>query len=380
MRMSVVISGAGIGGLTAGIALRQRSFDVRIFERATTLEPVGAGITVQVNAMRVMQRLGVADAIAAAGASVENGAIRRSDGRVLRSMNQLDLVRAYGAPFVAIHRARLQEVLLATFGAAHVTTGAAVAAVASDAQGATVTLADGSTHEATFVVGADGLRSTVREALLGPERPRPAGQVAWRGICPRSATASDPGGESWGRGARFGFVPIDDAQAYWYAVRDTAASPPHTADQHAALLAFYRDWHAPIPDLLRTTNAADVIRTELFDRVPTATWGRDRVTLLGDAAHPMTPNLGQGGCQAIEDAWVLGRELARDPSPTGLRRYEAARQPRTKRFVEESWRFGQISQSSNPALIAVRNLAMRFAPESLMQRSLAWSFDFDPDA
>jgi 2-polyprenyl-6-methoxyphenol hydroxylase-like FAD-dependent oxidoreductase len=123
-----------------------------------------------------------------------------------------------------------------------------------------------------------------------------------------------------------------------------------------------------------------VIRTELFDRIPTSRWGRDTVTLLGDAAHPMTPNLGQGGCQAIEDAWVLAREFAREPSPAGLRAYETARQPRTQRFVEESWRFGKVSQSSNPLLIAVRNLAMGLVPESMIQRSLRRSFDFDPDA
>jgi 2-polyprenyl-6-methoxyphenol hydroxylase-like FAD-dependent oxidoreductase len=274
----------------------------------------------------------------------------------------------------------LQDALLAAFGAGNVVTGAAIAKVgATAADGATVTVADGTTHEAAFVVGADGLRSTVRESLFGPEPLRPAEQISWRGVCPRRAAGNDTGGESWGRGARFGFVPISPEQVYWYAVMDGPAAPPESADQHAALTNFYREWHAPIPELLRATAPAAVIRTELFDRVPTNTWGRGAVTLLGDAAHPMTPNLGQGGCQAIEDAWVLARELARDPSPSGLRRYEAARQPRTKRFVDESWRFGKISQSSNPLLIGVRNLAMRLVPEAAMQKSLAWSFAFDLD-
>ena len=142
----------------------------------------------------------------------------------------------------------------------------------------------------------------------------------------------------------------------------------------------YRDWHAPIPQLVAATDPSRVLRTELFDRPPADVWGRGPVTLLGDAAHPMTPNLGQGGCQAIEDAWVLARELARDPSPAGLRRYEAARMPRTRRFVVESWRFGKIAQTSNRLVIALRNLAMRLAPESRMQASLAWAFAFDPDA
>ncbi|MEO6028199.1 MAG: FAD-dependent monooxygenase [Candidatus Binatia bacterium] len=380
MTKPILICGAGIGGLTAGIALRQRGFSARIFERAGKLEPAGAGITVQVNAMRVMQRLGLDGPIVAAGAVVDGGALRRSDGRVLRSMDQANLAQQYGAPFVAIHRARLQDILLNAFGIEHVTTAAAVTSVTTSSGGAAVTLADGTTHDAAVVIGADGLRSTVREALFGPEPLRAADQVSWRGVSPRSAAGADHGGETWARGARFGFVPISGEQVYWYAVMDKTAAPPESADQHAVLIDAYRAWHAPIPALLRAADPAHVLRTELFDRPPTSVWGRDAATLLGDAAHPMTPNLGQGGCQAIEDAWVLARELARDPSPAGLRRYEVARQTRTKRFVEESWRFGKLAQSSNPLLIAVRNFAIGLVPESMMQKSLAWSFDFDPDA
>lgn len=379
MAEPVIICGAGIGGLTAGIALRQRGFAVRIFERVARIEPVGAGITVQVNAMRVMQRLGLADAITAAGALVTRGAIRAVDGSVIRTMDQADLAERYGAPFVALHRARLHEVLLRAFDG-ELATGSVVTRVRTTADGGTVEIAGDATHAASIVVGADGLRSTVREALLGPEPPRAAEQVSWRCVCPRAAAGDDPGGETWGPGARFGFVPIGEHEVYWYAVLDKAKAPSERTEQHAALVAAFRDWHAPIPALLAATHPAQVIRTELFDRPPARAWGRDAATLLGDAAHPMTPNLGQGACQAIEDGWILARELARDPSPAGLRRYEALRQPRTRRFVEESWRFGKIAQSSSRWLVGIRDFAMRRLPESLMQRSLAWSFAFDPDA
>lgn len=375
----VIICGAGIGGLTAGIALRQRGFAVRIFERVAQIEPVGAGITVQVNAMRVMQRLGLADAIAAAGALVTRGAIRAVDGSVIRTMDQADLAERYGAPFVALHRARLHDVLLRAFDG-ELATGAGVTRVRTTGDGATVEIAGDATHPASVVVGADGLRSTVREALFGPEPLRAAEQVSWRCVCPRAAADGDPGGETWGPGARFGFVPISEREVYWYAVLDKAKAPSERAEQHAALVAAFRGWHAPIPALLAATHPAQVIRTELFDRPPTRHWGRDAATLLGDAAHPMTPNLGQGACQAIEDGWILARELARDPSPAGLRRYEALRQPRTRRFVEESWRFGKVAQSSSAWLVGIRDFAMRRLPESLMQRSLTWSFAFDPDA
>ena len=212
---SILICGGGIGGLTAGIALAQRGLDVRVLERAATLEPAGAGITVQVNAMRVMQRLGLADQIADAGAFLTEAAIRTSDGQVLRAMDQRGIVREQGAPFVAIHRARLQDVLVRGLGRDRLVTGATVTAVAAADEGARVTLADGSTHAADVVVGADGLHSTVRAALFGAAPARAAGQMSWRGIAPRRAGGDDPGGESWGRGARFGFVPIGAEEVYW---------------------------------------------------------------------------------------------------------------------------------------------------------------------
>lgn len=224
MTKPVVICGAGIGGLTAGIALRQRGFAVRILERVARIEPVGAGITVQVNAMRVMQRLGSAEAIAAAGALVTRGSIRSVDGRTIRSMVQADLAERYGAPFVAIHRARLHDVLLKAFDG-ELATGTAVARVITRDDGATVKLVGDAVHEAALVVGADGLRSAVRESLLGAQPPRAAEQISWRCVCPRTAAASDPGGETWGRGARFGFVPIGGDAIYWYAVMDKATAP-----------------------------------------------------------------------------------------------------------------------------------------------------------
>ena len=369
MTRPIVIAGAGIGGLTAGIALRQRGFSVRVLERAAALDPVGAGITVQVNAMRVMQRLGIADAITAAGATVESGAIRRADGRVLRAMNQLDLVREYGAPFVAIHRARLQDVLLTAFGAEHLVTGVAVTEVTTGADGATVKLADGTSHDAAIVVGADGLRSTVRAALFGPEPLRAAGRS--RG----AASARAPPRPAIPAASRGVAAPASASsrsttrEVYWYAAIDSAVSPPEQADQHAAMMDFYRGWHAPIPDLLRTTDPARVIRTELFDRVPIDTWGRGAVTLLGDAAHPMTPNLGQGGCQAIEDAWVLARELARDPSPAGP---QALRGGTTS--ADEALRRRVVALREDRAVVESRRRwasatsRMRLVPESAMQR------------
>jgi 2-polyprenyl-6-methoxyphenol hydroxylase-like FAD-dependent oxidoreductase len=250
--------------------------------------------------------------------------------------------------------------------------------VTQDARGVVAGFADGREVHGDLLVGADGVHSVVRATLHGGQPPTYAGYTAWRAVVPFD-TERLQAGESWGRGARFGRVGMSGGRVYWYATAN-APEGQRNADEKAALLDLFRGWHAPIPALIEATAPGAILRNDIYDRPPLKTWGRGRITLLGDAAHPMTPNLGQGGCQAIEDAWVLARALARDPSPQGLRRYEAARHPRTRRFVLESWRFGKIAQTSNRLVIAVRNALVRMAPESRMQASLAWAFDFDLDA
>ncbi len=373
--IDVAIAGGGIGGLTLAIALARRGITARVFERAERLEPVGAGITMQVNAMRVFERLGLANAVTAAGRVLAVGALRTPNGKVLRSLQLLD--DSSSDRSVAIHRARLHEVLVAALPPETLVTGTAIAGVAIEGDGATLEHADGTRTAARIVVGADGIHSAIRTALHGEQPLRDSGQIAWRGIAPHAFADDEPSGETWGRRARFGIVPISATDTYWFAVLDAADSPPETADQRAALRELFASWHEPIPALLDTEGP--VIRTPILDRPPIDEWGNGSVTLLGDAAHPMTPNLGQGGCQAIEDAWVLAAALGKGLDATALRRYERARNQRARRFVDESWKFGKLAQTPSGIVRALRNTAMRVLPQRMLDSRIAWTRDFDPD-
>ena len=367
--MTVLVAGGGIGGLATAIALRQRRVDVTVLERAGEIREVGAGITLWINAMRALRRLGVADAIAKLGAPALDGDIRTWQGKTLTHSLARELVEKYGELIVALHRADLQRVLLDAAGERVVRLGAECIAFEQDAAGVTVRLADGSVERGDALIGADGLWSTVRAQLFGQAKPRYAGYVAWRGVVPFSDQGA--GFESWGRGQRFGLVPIGRGRVYWYA---TANVPEGSYDgnghQHE-LLRRFGHWHEPIPEILRLTPESAILRNDLYDREPLRRWGEGRVTLLGDAAHPMTPNFGQGACQAIEDAVVLADCLVDSREIAGaLRTYEARRVRRAAALVKQSRRFGQIGQLENPLSVWLRDRVIGNVPVRLQRKQL----------
>jgi 2-polyprenyl-6-methoxyphenol hydroxylase-like FAD-dependent oxidoreductase len=377
----VLIAGAGIGGLTAACALRRAGFEVTLFERTPELRPVGAGITMQTNAMLAFARLGLVDAVAAAGSRLQRAEIRTWDGRLLQEAPARRVAQALGAPVVGIHRARLQRVLLDALDGAHLVLGAAVSGVETASRGVGVRLSDGRTAEGDLLVGADGLRSVVRAALHGEAEPSYAGYTSWRGICPNGGRVPEGlGRECWGAGRRFGFLEIGHDEVYWFATRDAppgGGDPP--AGAAAALARELAEWAPPVASLLAATPEEAVVRTDICDRPPLAGWGRGRVTLLGDAAHPMTPNLGQGGCQAVEDAVVLAERLARAAElEHGLRQYEHAREARTRWFVEQSRRVGRVAQARGRLSCFLRDTLTRWIPESATERQLRTAFAFSP--
>jgi 2-polyprenyl-6-methoxyphenol hydroxylase-like FAD-dependent oxidoreductase len=369
----VLIAGAGIGGLTLACALRRAGHTVTVFERADALRWVGAGIIVQMNAAVALRRIGLSDAVAAAGASPTDSAILRPSGSAITRLPIQRLQQELGIPMTCLHRARLQGVLLEHAGAEHVRLGLAVTGFRDDGHGVTVTLSDGSTVTGDILVGADGLRSAVRSGLLGDAPLRYSGYTSWRGISPEVPSAR-PGhvSETWGRGARFGVVPIGFGQVYWYA---TLNAPPGGQDSpgttRARLQEVFGGWHAPIAELLAATPEDAIVRTDIHDRPPLQRWSHGRVTLLGDAAHPMTPNLGQGGCQAIEDAVVLSACLSTEADVTrALVTYEQRRRERANQLVLRSWRLGQLAQMESPTGRFLRDSLFRLVPAGLAARSM----------
>lgn len=315
--------------------------------------------------MTVLAELGVADRVVAAGAALSRAALLDRRGRPLGPESRFDRIFANPeARAIALHRARLHETLLAAVGSGVVRTGVRVARYEQQDGHVTVVCDDGERLDTDLLVGADGLHSVVRAQLVGDGAPRYAGYTSWRGVTPAGTVAPpDRVTESWGRGERFGLVSIGFGEIYWFAVANAPAGG-NDRDVRAELLARFGGWHPPVRAVLEATPADRIIRTDIADRDPIDRWHDGGVVLLGDAAHPMTPNLGQGAAQAIEDAGALARALTSARTRTGaLRQYEAARVPRANAYVTASRRFGEVSQWSHPIAAWVRDLTMRLTPE-----------------
>ena len=370
--MRVVIIGAGIGGLTAAIALRRKGIEVEIYERAAELTDVGAGISLWPNALKALYQLGMRPALDALSFVSADGALRTASGAVLTRTAAHELVARLGLPVMVFHRAELLNVLVAAAGDIPIHRAHECHFVRQDAVRATVQFANGAQADADAVVGADGLRSIVREGLGTPGALRYSGYTAWRGIAGFD-TAGVLTGESVGRGQRFGLAPLSGNRVYWYATDNVPEGQREPPDQaKARLTAMFASWHDPIPALIRVTDHAAILRNDIYDRDPANRWGSGRITILGDAAHPMTPNLGQGACQAIEDALVLARDLGQGGDvDASLRRYEAQRRPRTRLVSMASRRAGQMFQIESPAVCRLRDAMMRLMPSAVTFRSLS---------
>jgi 2-polyprenyl-6-methoxyphenol hydroxylase-like FAD-dependent oxidoreductase len=357
-----IVIGAGIGGLATGIALRRAGLQVEVFERAGELNEVGAGISLWANALHALDKLGVGPAIAAASDAYEAAGLRSWDGRTIVNMSFDDLQRGLGVVCVIMHRAELQSVLLSALGRETVSLNAHCEHVQQDGDGVEAQFADGRRVRGDVLIGADGLYSVVRSALHGLEPPRYSGYTAWRAVVPFDVSAL-PASESWGYGARFGIVPMSMNRVYWFATENSKEGGRH-ANEKVALTDLFGRWHSPIPSLIEATPALDILRHDIYDRPVLRTWGAGRITLLGDAAHPMTPNLGQGACQALEDAVVLAQCLTGQPDVVAaLRSYEKRRIPRANSLVSRSRHVGTIGQLESRAAVRLRDaLFSRLSP------------------
>ncbi len=368
-----LVIGAGIAGLATAIALQRTGRDVLVLERAPQLREVGAGISLWPNAVNALRRLGVGDAVEAAGAPARDAAFRSWRGRQLGASITAELQGHFGAPLVLVHRTRLQAVLRRALGPDALRVGAECADLDQDDVAVTVRLVGGGVERGAVAIGADGLRSRVRTALLHDGPPRYAGITAWRGVVPLDDTLARRvcSGESFGRGALFGVARLSGSQVYWWAgVRSRESGGDEPRAEKSALLSAFADWHDPIPELVAATPPEAIIRTCLYDRPALERLSLGRIALAGDAAHPMLPNLGQGACQAIEDAVVLGDELTASDVVAALERYGARRAVHTADVVRASRQMSRIAHLRSPVATGLRNTLLRASPPSASLRRL----------
>jgi 2-polyprenyl-6-methoxyphenol hydroxylase-like FAD-dependent oxidoreductase len=345
MRTAIVV-GAGIGGVTAAVALEQCGWQVTVLERAAALGEIGAGISVWPGAVGVLEGLGVVGVQKDAATGGAAG-MRRADGRWVVEAPDLGLELP-----VMIHRARLHELITDRLGpAVTIRTGVTVTGITQDPAGVTVST-QYEEFKAELVVAADGIRSVVR-GVLYPNHPGPrySGYTAYRGLA--EVDTSDGGGETWGRGRRFGFAELIDGRIYWYATSNRPAGQP--GEPRGEVVEAFGAWHDPIPALLAKTE--EVLQNDIYDLpTPLVPFVQGRVILLGDAAHAMTPNLGRGACSAIEDAGALARHLRETPDlVTALSRYDAERRPVTTKLIKRSRAVGRLGQVDSGVLCAVRD-------------------------
>jgi 2-polyprenyl-6-methoxyphenol hydroxylase-like FAD-dependent oxidoreductase len=359
-----IVAGGGIGGLSTALALRKVGIDAVVLERAPGLRAAGCGVHLWTNAVLALADLGLADALHAIAPSQTRCEFRTWRGKQLARWPVSGFAQRYGQPVVAIGRDDLIDIFADAVGPAAVRGDAEVVSYAQDADGVTVHLSDGSIERGDVLIGADGINSAVRRQLLGSRPPDYTGYVAWRAAADLDHPLIEPDFFRcmFGRGTRFVFYAIAPGRVHWMSVANAPAGGRDGADPRPDLLARHEGWMEPVADIINATAAEAIIRTDVVDRRPDPVWGLGRVTLLGDAAHPMNFNVGQGACQAVEDALVLAQSLAAAASvPAGLRAYEAARQPRTAAMQRTARVIGRIGAWHNPAAVALRSTIFRLA-------------------
>ncbi|MFJ8085831.1 FAD-dependent monooxygenase [Streptomyces sp. NPDC096205] len=367
------IVGGGIGGLAAAIALHRSGWRVEVLERAPRFTEIGAGISLWPNALAALDALGLAGAVRDVGAVEAAGGVRDRRGRWLSRTDNAELTRRFGHPLLVLHRAELLRVLTEALPADSLRPGCEVLAVRDEEPGPVVEHGGGESRPA-LVIGADGLRSAVRGALWPQAAaPRYAGYPAWRMVTEPLAAPPAEGAATWGRGERFGYTVLPGRRMYCFA---TASLPAGGAlgspeAEYAELLRRFGDWPDPIPALLAAVPAAAVLRHDLYELPPLASFACGRVALLGDAAHAMTPNLGQGACQALEDAVTLAHCVdGTDDVAAALRSYDMLRRPRTQAVARRSARLGAVGQLAWPPAVVLRNAAARLTPVRATLRSM----------
>lgn len=350
--LKVVVIGAGIGGLTTGIALRQTGFEVEVYDRVRELRPAGAGISLWSNGVKVLNRLGLGEKMAQIGGQMDRMQYLTKIGELLNDIDLQPLVEEVGQRPYPVARTDLQQMLLDAYPG-EVKLNHKCIGVEEDAQGVTAIFENGHRTTGDLLVAADGIHSILRQYVLGEEiQPRYGTYVNWNGLVPASEDLAPK--NSWaiyvGDHKRVSMMPVAGDRFYFFFDVPLPKGTPVNPDYQTDLAQHFQGWAQPVQLLIERLDSSTTNRVEIHDVGPLNGMVRGKVALLGDSAHATCPDLGQGGCQAMEDGLVLTQCLLTTNLGVeyALQRYEAERKERTGIVVQKARKRAEMIHGSDP--------------------------------
>jgi len=359
----ITIIGAGIGGLTTAIALQKEGFEVEIFEQAAEIKEIGAGILLANNALQVLDKIGVGANLMKRGHRVSKLHIAKTDLTPMNTTNLLAYEEKYGVNNITIHRGDLLNILFNNIRKADLNLNKKLQKMDLLEDGVRLFFEDGTQTETEIVVLADGMWSVGRKTLFGEIGFRKPNQVCWRGVAKYQLHKEmlNEFKELWGDGRRFGFSQINETDVYW-----TAKSKFDDQYEKAStnmLLKHYKSFNPIVGTLIQHTDESQIHTAELMDLKPLKKWYKGNVCLLGDAAHAMTPNMGQGASQSIEDAFILAKCLKKYPLLKAFENYESIRKKKVNKIVRTSWLLGILGHVRGKFTTKCRNKLIASIPK-----------------
>ncbi|TSI11256.1 FAD-dependent monooxygenase [Lysinibacillus sp. BW-2-10] len=379
----IAIVGGGIGGLCTAIALQNAGIETTVFESSSEIKSVGAGLGIGNNAIKALAKLGLDQHVIDAGRILEAMIIYDENGKQINKMDTKFISERFGTDNVTIHRAALHGILHRNLKENTISCGKKCVDFFQDENVVRLTFEDGTEATADYVIAADGIHSIFRKKLIPNSYPRYAGYTCWRGVTNvnQSKLYQNVASETWGPNGRFGIVPLAGEKVYWFACVNAPYNDPET-DKFGKneIFTLFKDYHSPIPELIKITKDEAIIHNDIIDIAPIKQFTFGRVLLIGDAAHATTPNMGQGAGQAIEDAIILAACMNKFANiEDAFKHFEKLRVKRTAKIIKMSRRIGQVAQSRNRIIIKIRDYLLRRESSASQLKRLKFLYDIKLD-
>ena len=376
--MKIIVIGAGIGGLTTAIALQKKGLEVQVYESASEIREVGAGLWMAANAMNVLERMGLSNEIKAAGNQLLGAGLGDHHGQPLSKVDFSKIIKNYGNGTMAIHRGHLQRILLENTLKNTVFTGKRLKNIIDTEGVIQLEFEDGTHSECDILIGADGIKSVVRNHIFEDIPLRYSGQTCWRGIVKMKLSDTKNSLELWGKraGLRACYSQVNENEVYWYVtLKERANLKFSTNNLKPYLLDLVSEFQSDIKKVIDQTDGNAILHNDLYDFKPIPKWYKGNIVLMGDAAHAATPNLGQGACQAIEDAYVLADCLGKCKHPQGaFQNYQDIRIKKAQFVVNTSYQIGLLNNIGGALGHRVRNFLLKITPQSVADKQFDYLF------